>query len=555
MADETNKPSDGLENWDQTDDAMTDILYARHAEIESFADLEKQRGTPIPALFNQLYKFVQNPSSVSVETYKRMIDTDDTIGSGVDFLIMCLIARLGRYEHPSNEVTEFVNKALDEMSGGREENFKEILSAAWAGFFVGEQVWANKDNGFVIQKIVPLPPTTVLFETERTGELTPDGILQYQRNYNPYIQGNGAGYTGAGMGIGFIGYSSSKPDAFARFGDFPFPLRTANSFNYLCIRIPRQKCIHYTFNAGGKMGNPYGRSLLRRAYKFYVMKDAIMQMKLIALDRKGTALTVVYVDPNAMVEDSRLNPEGQNTDTMRNNAKAGVRADMAAREAFKNIHNDSVIILPGKKDEMYGVDFMPQSSNVADFILAEDFCNKSMLRSLLLPSLIFGNGDGTGSYALGQEHAKTFDKICDSINSGLGNALIEQIVKPLIAYNFPKSVWLKDGLGTFGKRELTPEEIEKEMTVIETAVNLGAIDMNDMKDYNKVRETVGFEPKNQEEFTKIQADKEAAAEAATGLGGIGEETPQEINPEEDPKEAKEAKKLWARLVAFIRGKK
>src|SRR5690242_191787 len=81
-----------------------EMLYARHVEVESFNDLTAQRSTPIPALFNQFYKFIQNPSSVSVETFKRMVDTDDTIGSGVDFLTTCLAARLGAYQHPSQEI-------------------------------------------------------------------------------------------------------------------------------------------------------------------------------------------------------------------------------------------------------------------------------------------------------------------------------------------------------------------------------------------------------------------------------------------------------------------
>src|ERR1035437_6320440 len=89
--------ADTTSEYEDVDDNLEDTLYSRHAEIKSFKDLEKQRGTSIPALFNQLYKFVQNPSSVSVETYKRMVDTDDTIGAGFDFLTACLAARIGRY--------------------------------------------------------------------------------------------------------------------------------------------------------------------------------------------------------------------------------------------------------------------------------------------------------------------------------------------------------------------------------------------------------------------------------------------------------------------------
>ncbi len=489
--------ADPTAEYEDVDNTLEDVLYARHAEIETFQDLEKQRGTSIPALFNQLYKFVQNPSSVSVETYKRMVDTDDTIGSGVDFLTTCLAARIGRYSHPSKEITEFVNKAIEGIDGGWTNFIKETLSASWAGFSVGEIVWKNTDQGFVPAKVVTLPPNTVLFETERTGELTPDGIMQYQRNYNPFLAGNGFGYLtgGAGLGRGFMGGASSGPDPFAKLGDFPFPLRTANSFNYLSIRIPRQKCIHYPFNAQGQFGNPYGRSLLRRIYKYYVMKDAILQMKMIALDRKGTALTVVFCDPNAMIENGETD-NGTGPQQYRGQANKGMRADNAAKQAFKNVHNDSTILLPGKKGEMFDVEFMPQASNVQDFIAAGDFCNKSILRGLLLPSLIFGNGDGTGSYSLGQEHAKTFDKICDSVNSGLEHVLLQQFINQIIAYNFPRAAWEKEGLGAFNKKTLSRDEIEKEMAVYAQGIETGVIDANDLNDLNKMRDTLGFEPRD-----------------------------------------------------------
>jgi hypothetical protein len=251
-----------VETYDGTAYELDEMLYARHNEVTSMDDLLKQRGKPIPALFSLFYKFVQNPSSVSLETYKRMIDTDDTIGPGVDFLTSCLSSRLGRYQHPNPDITKWVNDRLDEVNGGWKNVVKEILSASWSGFCVAEKVWANTDNGFVVQKVVPLPPTTILFETERTGDLTPDGILQYQRNWNPVAMGYGIGYFGGMVtsGFGFVG-GDAKPDPFARFGDLPFPMRTANSYNYLCIRIPTQKCVHYAFDASGKFGNPYGRAL------------------------------------------------------------------------------------------------------------------------------------------------------------------------------------------------------------------------------------------------------------------------------------------------------
>lgn len=485
------------------DPELQEQLYARHVEVKTFHDLEQQRGTPIPALFNIFFKFIQNPSSVSVETFKRMVDTDDTIGSGVDFLTTALASRLGKYQHPSDEISKWVNDQLENIEGGFFNLVKELLSASWSGFCVAEKVWSNTDHGFVPKKVVSLPPSTILFETDRTGEITDDGVLQYQRNYNPAYSG-GANYLFGFSSVTGFNNQRMRPDPYAKLGDFPFPLRTANSYAYLSIRIPKLKCLHYAFDAQGKFGNPYGRSLLRRIYKFYVMKDAFLTMLSVALDRKGTPLTVVFADPNTTVGDASKHVEGQ---SMRGK-QMGMRADVAAKKAFENVHNDSTIILPGKRGGIYDMEFMPQASNAGDFIAAIDLCNKSIMRGLLLPSLIFTGGDGSGAYALGQEHAKTFDKLCDGINSGLVQVLLQQLVKEMLAYNFPKSAWEKDGLGSFAKRQLTPDEIAREIDVMEKAVNIGAVDMNDIKDLNSIRDKIGMEPR----------DKPIAREDVFGMG-------------------------------------
>lgn len=486
MADEK-----ALSDVDQTEQSLEATLYARHAEVKSLVDLTAQRGTSIPALFNQFYKFVQNPSSVSVETFKRMVDTDDTIGSGVDFLATCLSARLGRYQHKSEEITQWMNARLEEIDGGWSNLVKEILSASWAGFYVGEKTWANTEHGFVIKKLVSLPPSTILFETNWAGEITDDGILQYQRNYNPALQ---AGYFGATFsGLGFNG-SLSRPDQLAKLGDLPFPIRSANTYNYLSIRIPKIKCVHYSFDAQGKFGNPYGRSVLRRAYKFYVMKDAFLQMLAVALDRKGTPLTVVFADPNlTLVDPKKAANQGKGNNR---GQSVGIRADVAAHQAFKNVHNDSVIILPGKKGQHFDLDMLQQTSNQEAFLGSIDMCNRSMMRALLIPSLIFTNGDGAGSFALGQEHAKTFDKILDGVLTGTKFTLKQQMIQELIAYNFPKSAWEKDGYGEFARRELSQEEKQKEGEMLEKAVNLGVVDTDDLNDLNKMRDTFGFEPRD-----------------------------------------------------------
>ena len=176
---QNNQEASALDNFDD-DPELNEMLYARHAEITSLEDLTLQRGTTIPALFNTLYKFIQNPSSVSVETYKRMIDTDDTIGSGIDFLTICLAARLGEYTHPNKKIAKWVNAQLKYIKGGFYNLIKEILSATWAGFAVAEKVWENHpERGFVIKKCVTLPPRPFFLKPIARENSHPMGFFNF----------------------------------------------------------------------------------------------------------------------------------------------------------------------------------------------------------------------------------------------------------------------------------------------------------------------------------------------------------------------------------------
>ena len=173
----------------------------------------------------------------------------------------------------------------------------------------------------------------------------------------------------------------------------------------------------------------------------------------------------------------------------------GKRAQLAVRDALKKIHNDSVVIMPGKKGQFVDHEMVTHTSNAQDFIATLNYLDTRIMRALLLPALVMSAGDGSGSYALGQEHAKTFDKILDGINGGFIQVMLRQLIREMIAYNFPKSAWEKDGLGEFGQRELSIEEKKQEMECVETAVNMGAIDINDLEDLNKAREIAGFKPR------------------------------------------------------------
>lgn len=472
--------SGSLLDW--IDDVPPNIkseLKNRYDELTALEKQQVQIGTSVPQLYGSLSRFVANPSTVSVETFKRMIDTDETLGAGVDFMNLAMIARFGDFKHPVPEIQKFVRRALNRMEGSWHENLDEMFSAEWSGFSITEPVWEYVHDfdgfpAFVPKKLVTYPPLTLVFAVNRHGEVMPDGIYQYQRFHNTFFsqhlfQSNGD-------------LNGFRPDLFASVGDYPYPIRIAADLTYLTVKIPRDKVIHLRGSTTGKFGSPYGKSHLRRNYKNWVSKDAVLKMLLIALDRKGTPLLVGFAAPNDTVLEGSMH--GNHV------AATGERADVAMARVFKNIHNSSFIVLPGKEGETYSVKDVQIQGDMNGFKDAIDYYNRAEMRGMLLPPLMLG-GDGGGSFALGQQHDKILKGVVDGKNKVYKQGILDQFIGPMIAYNFPRSQWEAHGYGDFELEDFDPEVMEKLATIFSSLTEKGYMSPKDQADLDFVRGKVG----------------------------------------------------------------
>lgn len=479
--------SSSLLDWiDDAPENMKSELRNRYDELTALQQEQIQMGTSVPQLYGSLSRFIANPSTVSVETYKRMLDTDETIGSGIDFMNAAMISRFGEYHHKSPEIKAFVRRALNAMEGSWHENLDEMFSAEWAGFSVTEQVWDFNSNfdgfpAYVPKKLVTYPPLTMVFAVDRHGEVMPDGIYQYQRFHNTFFNSNISGIRAGDLG-------DFRPDLFASIGDYPYPVRIAADLTYLTVKIPRDKIIHLKSSSTGKFNNPYGRSILRRAYKNWVSKDAFIKMWIVAADRKGTPLLVAYAAPNDTV---LQNVQGTGV----NNATRQMRADEAIASALKNYHNSSFIVLPGRKSEEYELDSVQVQGDLNVFKDGIDYWNRGLMRSLLIPPLVMTAGDGAGSYSLGQEHNRIWKQTIDSKNKVHKQSILEQFIKKIIAYNFPRSAWEKDGVGEFLLEDYDPEVMEKMSGIFRNLTETGYMSPENQTDLDYVQSKIGFPKK------------------------------------------------------------
>lgn len=471
------------QNWiDSVTPNIRDELQRRTDELSRMDAEQIQIGTAVPQLYGALSRFIANPSTVSVETYKRMLDTDETIGSGIDFMNLCMVARFGEYTHPIPSIQKFVRRALEQMEGSWHQNLDEMFSAEWAGFSTTEQVWdfvADFDGApaYVPRKLITYQPLTMVFAVDRQGEVLPDGIYQYQRYHNAYM---GTQTFGAGVSSSLDGF---RPDLYASVGDFPYPIRISADLTYLTVKIPKDKVIHMRSSSTGKFNNPYGRSILRRIYKNWVIKDAFLKMWMVAADRKGTPLVVGYAAPNDTVLE-------QSDGSDPNNAVKPQRADQAMAEAFRNVHNSSFIVFPGRKGEVYDIEKIDVQGDMNVFKDGVDYFNRAIMRGMLIPALILG-GDGGGSYSLGQEHHKIFEKIIDGKLKPYKQNLLESFIRKIIAYNFPKAMWEKHGLGDFALEEYDEDAMSKLSGIFRDLTDGRYLSPENQADMDFVRQKIG----------------------------------------------------------------
>lgn len=489
--------SSSLLDWiDDVPPNVRSELKNRYDELSSLELEQVQESTSVPQLYGSLSRFIANPSTVSVETYKRMQDTDDTISAGINFLNIALMSRFGDYTHPSKEVQEFVRRTLNQMEGSWHDNLNDMFSAEWNGFSVTEQVWKfDKDfdgyPAFVPRKLVTMPPLTIVFAVNRHGEILPDGIYQYQRFHNTFF--NSYVY-----GIKQGGENEYRPDLFASIGDYPYPIRIAADLTYLTVKIPKHKVIHITASTAGRFNNPYGRSILRAAYKHWVSKDAYIKMRLVAMDRKGTPLLVGYAAPNdTVLQNTQEGPGHERIQAQ--------RADLAMANVMKKIHNSSFIALPGRKGETYELEAIQVQGDMNGFKDAIDDCNRGIMRALLLPPLVLG-GDEGGSYNLGQEHNRILKQVVDGKLKTYKQAILDQLIKKIIHYNFPQSAWVRDGYGEFMLEDYDPEVMTQLSGVFRELTDSGYLSPASQMDLDVVRQKFGLPKKEVDTFSNPSLD-------------------------------------------------
>lgn len=331
---------------------------------------------------------LQWPQSIAV--YARMGNEDSRVASLLEAISLPIRSTAWRIrqENASDEVTEFVSRNLDVPIDGQDEvdnpaRTKDRFS--WAehlegvasptlqyGHSVFEQVYRPRqkspDGRFWLRKLAPRPQWTILrFNVARDG-----GLVSIEQIAPPQML-----YAGAPLNV-------MEPAA-----------------------IPVNRLVVYPRNMRPGMWS--GQSILRSAYKHWLLKDKLLRIEAATAERNGMGVPVGTASrPDDPAEVTQM---------------AGVA------RGFRGGMNAGVGLANGQILELLGV-----SGNLPDIRRAIDGHDKSIALSGLAHFL---NLDGKGgSYALASVLEDPFVQAVQAYTASICRIANSHIVEDLIDINF-----------------------------------------------------------------------------------------------------------------------
>lgn len=194
------------------------------------------------------------------------------------------------------------------------------------------------------------------------------------------------------------------------------------------IEVPVDRMILFTYDPQ-QTGLPQGCSDLRAAYGPYKEKLAHRKWRSVAAEKFATPTVLGHYPPGT--------PTSKITEFL---------------NVLKTFATDTALAVPtGMEVEL----LQANGSIMAPYTETIDSCNKEIARAIFGQVLATDEGKtGTGSYAQARIHEGILGMFFDSLRQDVSEALNEQLVKPLVDFNYQTSLYPRIKLAPPDKRDI-----------------------------------------------------------------------------------------------------
>lgn len=192
------------------------------------------------------------------------------------------------------------------------------------------------------------------------------------------------------------------------------------------LEIPRTKCLLFVYNARDEL--PYGDSDLRAVYKHWFSKAKITEFMNVRLQRYGVPFAYA-------------------------NASGGQAQADRVLEILQGLQQDaSAVFPPGVQPQLLET----RGEGGDAFLSALEYHNRQIATGILLQTLTSGEGNRTGSMALGRVHFDILLFALECLQQDIEAAVNAQIVRPLIDANFDHGLYPVFRLGNLNEKDVLP---------------------------------------------------------------------------------------------------
>lgn len=282
-----------------------------------------------------------------------------------------------------------------------------LLSLAY-GHMCFEQVYEIRDDGLAhLRKLAPRFPATIW-----QINVAPDGGLIGIEQYAPTTNAGGA-------------------------------LQNTNG----SIAIPVDRLVFYVIDREG--GAWQGNSVLRPAYKHWLLKDRLMRTQSQAIERNGMGVPVIEAQEGA--------------------SPAQMAEYQALASAYRSGEKSGGALPHGARLRLVGVE-----GSLPDALPAIEMHDTAIARSVLAQFLQLGTGGSSGNRALGGVFVDFFTAALDSLSGQIADTVTQHVVEDLVDLNW--------GTGAPAPRVVArPVDAESDLPVgsLVPLLSSGAITMDD----------------------------------------------------------------------------
>ena len=448
-------------------------------------DINKDLGLPEELLMSEvsssegevqrwLSPYGQNPDPVArqkgLKLYEEMmVDEQIAVCVGLRKKAMLSVAwsvEPGKKgDATSEKYAEFVKHVLERMDGTIETDLEEIYSAIEFGFSVSELNFILLEDGpfkgkIGLKSIKTREPYNYNFKVDGHGNtlgLVYTGIV-------PGTERESAGRESARTGLWFLPAATVVNSSGRGLGSYENP-------------FPMEKFVHYAYNP--KFNNPYGRSDLLSAFRYWNAKRFVLKFWNVWLERYATPFMWATID-GSMVSNKKKVMDDVDDFIKNLQARSGFRAPKGVE-----IH----------------VEGGQNRSGGASYEDAVEAFNRWMAHGLFCPNLMGFSGSGsgggsggssgsTGSFALGKKHFEAFMWVINKMSKDTEESIIgEQVIRRLMELNFPEedsSLYPK-----FRQRDVDDDQVNLRATILSTLAGGGFVNPDEewVREYLSLPET------------------------------------------------------------------